>query len=30
MAKYLIASWKSEEEINAKDKCPGSDHWHGG
>ena len=29
MAKYLRAGWKSEEEINAKDKCPGSDHWHG-
>jgi hypothetical protein len=28
-AKYLRARWKSEEEINAKNKCPGSDHWHG-
>ncbi len=26
MAKCLIAGWKSEEEINAKDKCPGSGH----
>jgi hypothetical protein len=29
MAKYLRAGWKSEEEINAKSKCPGSSHWHG-
>ncbi len=29
MGKYLIAGWKSEEEINAKDNCPGSGHWHG-
>ncbi len=29
MAKYLRAGWKSEEEIYAKSKCPGSGHWHG-
>jgi len=29
MSKYLRACWKSEEEINAKSKCPGSNHWRG-
>jgi hypothetical protein len=29
MAKYLRAGWRSEEEINAKSKCPVSGQWHG-
>jgi hypothetical protein len=28
MAKYLRAGWKSDEEIGAKGRCPGSGHWH--
>jgi hypothetical protein len=29
MARYLRAGWKSDEEIGAKGRCPGSGHWHG-